>query len=41
MSVVVSGFGAEWLLVGNMLCNILMACYRCFFTYVQNHNCFV
>ena len=30
MSVAVSGFGAEWLLDGNVLCNILMACYRCF-----------
>jgi len=30
MSVAVSGFGAELLLGGNVLCNILMACYRCF-----------
>jgi len=30
MSVVVSGFGAAWLFVGNVLCNILMACCRCF-----------
>jgi len=30
MSVAVSGFGAESLLGGNVLCNILMACYRCF-----------
>jgi len=30
MSVAVSGFGAEWLLGGNVLCNILMVCYRCF-----------
>ena len=28
--VAVSGFGAELLLGGNVLCSILMACYRCF-----------
>jgi len=31
MIVAVSGFGAELLLGGNVLCNILLACYRCFF----------
>jgi len=30
MSGAVSGFGAKLLLGGNVLCNILMACYRCF-----------
>jgi len=30
MSVAVSGFDAEWLLGGNVLYNVLMACYRCF-----------
>ena len=30
MSVAVSSFGAEWFLGGNVLCNILMACYRYF-----------
>ena len=30
MSVAISGFGAVWLLAGDVLCNILMACYRCF-----------
>jgi len=30
MSVAVSGVEAEWLLGGNVLCNILMAPYRCF-----------
>jgi len=30
MSVAVSDIGAEWLLEGNVLCNILMECYRCF-----------
>jgi len=28
VSVAVSGFGAELLLGGNVLCNILMLCYR-------------
>jgi len=30
MSVAVSNIGAEWLVGGNVICNILMACYRCF-----------
>jgi len=29
-SVAVSGCDAEWLLGGNLFCNILMVCYRCF-----------
>ena len=41
MSMAVSDFDAEWLLGGNMLCNILMSCYKCFF-YIctPNHNNF-
>jgi len=31
MSVAVSNVGAEWLVAGNVLCNVLMACNRCFF----------
>jgi len=34
MSVAVSNFGAEWLVGGNVLCNVLMECYRCFFLYM-------
>jgi len=30
MSVALSGFGSELLRGGNVLCNILMSCYRCF-----------
>jgi len=43
MSMAVTDFGAEWLFGGNMLCNILMAYYMCFFyiTYVPNHNRFI
>jgi len=33
MNVAVSAFGAEWLLGGNVSCNVLMACYRCFYMY--------
>jgi len=34
MSVAVSNIGAEWLIGGNVTCNVLMACYRCFlYTY--------
>jgi len=42
MSVAVSNFVAEWLVEGNVLCNVLIACYRCFFYigYVSNHNHF-
>jgi len=38
MSVVVSNIGGEWLVGRNVLCNVSMACYRCFFIYVSNHN---
>ena len=41
MSVSVSDFGAEWLVGGNVICNVLMACNRCFFIYVPNHNRFI
>jgi len=30
MSVAISNFGAELLVVGNVLCNVFIACYSCF-----------
>jgi len=30
MSVAVSNTDAEWLAGGNVICNVLMVCYRCF-----------
>ena len=30
MSVAISNIAAEWLVEGNITCNILRACYRCF-----------
>jgi len=30
MSMAVNNIGAEWLLRGNIICNVLMACCRCF-----------
>jgi len=40
MGVVVRNTGAEWLVGENVLCNVLMACYKCFFIYVPNYNNF-
>jgi len=41
MSVAVSDFGAEWPFGGNVLCNVLMGCYRYFLYNVPTHNRFI
>ena len=41
MSVAVSNIGDEWIVGGKVICKFLMACYRCFFINVPNHNRFV
>jgi len=41
MNVTVSDFGGQRLLGRNVLCNVLTACYRCFFIYVPNNNHFI
>ena len=40
VSVAVSNIGAEWRVEGNVICNVLMTCYRSFFICVPNHNRF-
>jgi len=35
VSVAVSNIGAEWLVGGNVICNVLIACCRCFLCMYQ------